>query len=82
MEFTLFIIIILILSLIILSLSVSIYFILKRTKLLSKTDIELIQFIIDIYIEYGASLKLYDERKHDIIIQKLKDLKHKYFKND
>lgn len=82
MEFTLFIIIIFILSLIILSLSVSIYFILKKTKLLSKTDIELIQFIIDIYIEYGASLKLYDERKHDIIIQKLKDLKNKYFKND
>ncbi len=82
MEFTLFIIIILILSLIILGLSVSIYFILKRTKLLSKTDIDLIQFIIDIYVEYGASLKLYDDRKHDIIIQKLKDLKHKYFKND
>ena len=82
MEFTLYMIIILILSLIILLLTVSIYFILKKTKLLSKTDIELIQFIIDIYIEYGASLKLYDERKHDIIIQKLKDLKNKYFKND
>ena len=82
MEFTLYIIIILILSLIILSLTVSIYFILKRTKFLSKTDVELIQFIIDIYIEYGASLKLYDERKHDIITRKLKDLKSKYFKND
>ena len=82
MEFTLYMIIILILSLIILLLTVSIYFILKKTKLLSKTDVELIQFIIDIYIEYGASLKLYDERKHDIIIQKLKDLKNKYFKND
>lgn len=82
MEFIIYIIIILILSLIILILSVSIYFILKKTKLLSKTDVELIQFIIDIYIEYGANLKLYDERKHDIIIQKLKDLKNKYFKND
>ena len=82
MEFTLYMIIILILSLIILLLTVSIYYILKKTKLLSKTDVELIQFIIDIYIEYGASLKLYDERKHYIIIQKLKDLKNKYFKND
>lgn len=82
MEFTLLIIILLILTSIILILSVSIYLILKKTKLLSKTDVELIQFIIDIYIEYGASLKLYDERKHDIIIQKLKDLKTKYFKND
>ena len=82
MEFTLYMIIILILSLIILLLTISIYYILKKTKLLSKTDVELIQFIIDIYIEYGASLKLYDERKHDIIIQKLKDLKNKYFKNN
>lgn len=82
MEFIIYIIIILILSLIILILSISIYFILKKTKLLSKTDVELIQFIIDIYIEYGANLKLYDERKHDIIIQKLKDLKSKYFRDD
>ena len=45
MEFTLLIIILLILTSIILILSVSIYFILKKTKLLSKTDVELIQFI-------------------------------------
>jgi len=69
----------LILTIIILVLVLIILFILKKTKLLSKSEIELISFIITIYIDYGHSLNLYDEKKHELIKKKLIDLKKKYF---
>jgi hypothetical protein len=72
-------IIILLLTIVIVLLVIVILFILKKTKLLSKSEIELISFIITIYVDYGHSLDLYDEKKHELIKQKLIDLKKKYF---
>lgn len=66
-----------ILSLIILVLSLIILIMIKKFIFISNNDIELINFIIDIYIEYCGKLNLYDERKHDIITQKLLILKEK-----
>lgn len=74
--------IILLLCIIIVLLSISIIFILNKTKLLSKSEIELISFIISIYIDYGESLNLYDKEKHELIKKKLSDLKKKYFNVD
>ena len=68
-------VVILLLVIIIIILSLIIYTFLNKFKFLSKSDIEIIDFIIDIYIDYGNKLDLYDEEKHKIIIKNLEKIK-------
>ncbi|MFW6243206.1 MAG: hypothetical protein ACOC2W_03510 [bacterium] len=53
---------ILILSIIILLLVLCLLYVLKKTKFLSDSEIELIIFVLDIYRDYGSKLELYDKK--------------------
>lgn len=72
-------IVVLILSVIILILSISIFYLLKFSMFIFGSDKELIEFVVDIYIEFGEKLNLYDKNKHDIIVKKLEKFKKMYF---
>lgn len=51
------------------------YIIYKKFTYLSTRDKKIINFVIDIYIDYGKEIDVIDEENHDKIIADLKDLK-------
>lgn len=69
--------IILLLLIIILILSITVLYVAKNATYLSDTSKELINFVIDMYIQYGEEINITSEDKHDIIVNKLNKLKEK-----
>lgn len=51
------------------------YVIYKKFTYLSTRDKKIINFVIDIYIDYGKEIDVIDEENHDKIIADLKELK-------
>ena len=58
-----------------------IYYVAKKATYLSKKEKEFIEFVIDMYLQYGKEINIASEQYHDIIIQELKKIKERYFKN-
>lgn len=73
-------IIIIILNSIILILSISILHVIKKATYFNKKDKELINFVIDMYIEYGEEINIISEDKHDVLVEKLNELKNELSK--
>lgn len=69
-------IIILLLVIVILILAITIYYVFKRSTYLSEREKEMVNFAIDIYIDYGEELDVLSD-KHDIIVKELNKLKRK-----
>lgn len=77
-----YLIVITLLLFIVLFLSISIFYIVKKSIYLSDKDKELINFIIDIFIDYADDLGIQSKDQHKKIVNELNKLKKKYFKNE
>lgn len=70
----------LLVSICILTLMIILFFVLKIYKtvknniILSDVEKEFIEFTIDMYIKYAIELNIYDEEKHEIIVNQLKEI--------
>lgn len=71
------------LSIIILILAASIYYLVKMLPryLISKKEKDFMLFTIDMYVDYAKDLNIHSEEQHEIIVNELKKIKDKYFKN-
>lgn len=68
-------IVLIILALIILTLSISLIIVIKKASYFSKKERDLIEFVIDMYIEYGEEIGITSQDKHDTLIKELKKIK-------
>lgn len=52
----------------------------KKGYYISDDDKEIINFAIDMYIDYAIELNIYSEKEHDKIVKRLKKIKETYLK--
>jgi len=76
-----YIIVIILLLFIVLFLSISIWHLIKKSIYLSDKEKELINFIIDIFVDYADDLGIQSKDQHEKISKELNNLRNKYFKN-
>lgn len=55
-----------------------VYYVLKNYKNIPQTDKEFIIFTIDMYCQYAKELDIYSSEQHDIIVDKLNNIKLKH----
>lgn len=75
-----YITIIILLLIIVLTLSISLFFFIKKSDYISDKDKEFIEFVIDMYIQYAEELEIHSKAQHKKIVEKLEEIKNKYFK--
>ena len=60
----------------------SVYLLIKRTIYLSKKEKEFINFVIDIFAEYGDDLGIQSKEQHEKLVEELNKIKKKIGKHD
>lgn len=70
-------VIIIMLVIAIVVLSIALLVIIKKATYLSEKDKEIIEFAIDMYIDYAKELDIIDPDQHDLVIKQLKKIKEK-----
>ncbi|MFW6247437.1 MAG: hypothetical protein ACOC22_04690 [bacterium] len=72
---TIYIIIIVILVIIVLLLSFSLYFLTRKTTYFSDKEKEYINFVIEIFSDYGDDLGIQTKEQHKLLVEELNKLK-------
>lgn len=54
----------------------------KKSTFIPDKDKEFIDFTIDMYIQYAKELNIHSPKQHEKIVEKLKEIKHKYLKQN
>lgn len=49
----------------------------KEADLLSKKDLQFLEFTADMYIKYAKDLKIHSPEQHDFIVKELEDIRKK-----
>lgn len=70
-------VLIIIIALVILFLSIALVSVIKKATYLSKKEKDMVNFTIDMYIEYGEEIGITDEKQHPIIVDELEKIKKK-----
>ncbi len=70
-------ILLIILAIIILLLTMAVIWTIQKASYLSKKEKEMINFSIDMYVDYGEEIGITDEKQHPIIVDELTKIKKK-----
>lgn len=70
-------IVILLLVIVILLLTIALLLFAKKSFFLSDKEKEFIQFVIDIFIEYGDDLGIQSKKQHEKLVEELNKIKNK-----